>query len=106
MLTTLAAATGLAFWQWATSVLGLPEAWDSPDYPKFYLGSLGLCAAFGYLAPARPWRWGLIIIFAQLPVMALHTGRIGPLVVVGMALLSLQALPAILLATAASRLRN
>lgn len=100
------AATGLAFWQWATFFLGTPEPWDAPDYPIFYLGSLGFCAAFGYLLPSRPWRWGLIIIFTQLPVMVLHTGRVGPLMVVGMAILALQVLPAMLVAAAASRLRS
>jgi len=99
------AATGLAFWQWATSSLGMQEPWDAPDYPAFYFGSLGICAASGYLLPARPWRWALIIIFAQLPLMVLHTGRVGPLLVVGIGFLVLQALPAILAATAASRFR-
>jgi hypothetical protein len=99
------AATGLAFWQCATSVLGTQEAWDAPGYPIFYLGSIGLCAAFGYLLSPRPWRWALIIIFAQLPIMVLHTGQVGPVVVVGIGFLALQALPAILAATAASRFR-
>jgi hypothetical protein len=99
------AATGVAFWQWATTFLGTQEPWDAPDYLFFYLGSLGLCAAFGYLWPSRPWRWGLIIIFAQLPIMLLHAGRVGPLVGVGMGLLVLQVLPAMLVAAAASRLR-
>lgn len=101
-----APVTGLAFWQWATSFLGTHEPWDAPDYPLFYLGSLGLCAVFGYLSPSRPWRWSLLIIFAQLPIMVLHAGRVGPLIGVGIGFLMLQVLPAMLVAAAASRLRD
>jgi hypothetical protein len=100
------AATGLAFWQWATAFLGVLEPWDAPEYPFFYLGSLGLCAAFAYLLPSSPWRWSLIIVFAQLPVMVLHSGQVGPLIGVGTGLLVLQVLPGMLVAAAAARVRN
>lgn len=73
---------GLAFWEWANVALGRQEPWDSPDYFSFYLTALGLCGALGYLFPERPWRWGLIIVFAQLPVMIFHAG-LGPLLVIG-----------------------
>lgn len=99
-------ATALVFWQSATWLLGTQEPWDSPLYPAVFLASLGLCGAFGYMWPSRSWRWGLIIILAQLPVMVLHTGHIGPMMGVGLGLLALQAIPATLVAVAASRLRN
>ena len=102
LLVTIA---GLAFWEWATIVLGVREAWDSPDYLSFYLAALGLCAAFGYLFTERAWRWGLIIMFAQLPVMLVHSGT-GPLMVVGVAFLTVMAVPAVAAATATSYLRK
>lgn len=98
-------AVGLAFWECANVILGTQEPWDSPDYLNFYLISLGICAAFGYLFPERPWRWGLIIIFAQLPVMIFHAGH-GPLLVMGLAFLTVQAMPAMITATATSYLRK
>lgn len=100
------AVTGLAYWQWATASLGIQEPWDAPEYPIFYLGSLGLCALAAYLLPSRPWRWALIIISAQVPIMLLNTAGVGPLAGVGMGVIILQALPAILVATAAARFRK
>jgi hypothetical protein len=102
LLVTIA---GLASWQGATVVLGKPEAWDSPNYLGFYLAALGLCAAFGYFFPERAWRWGLIIVFAQLPVMLFQSGT-GPLMVVGLGFLTAMALPAVAAATATSYLRK
>jgi hypothetical protein len=99
-------AGGLALWQLATSVLATPEPWDSPDYLAFYLAALGLCGVFGFLFPGRAWRWGFIVIFAQLPVMIFHSAALGPLLVLGLAVLAVQALPAILAAAAASALRQ
>lgn len=98
-------ATGLAFWAIATFLLGTKEPWDSPLYPAVYLASLGLCGAFGYMLPSRSWCWGLIVIFSQLPVMMLQAGRVGPMIGVGLGLLALQAMPATLVAVAASHLR-
>jgi hypothetical protein len=103
---TSVSATALAFWQLATMVLGVQEPWDSPEYPAFYIASHGLCGVFGYLWPSRPWRWALLVIFAQLPVMVLQAGRVDPLLSAGLGLLTLQALPAILVAIVASRFRN
>lgn len=99
-------ATGLAFWAFATLLLGTGEPWDSPVYPAVYLASLGLCGAFGYMSPSRSWFWGVIVIFAQLPVMVLQTGRVSPMIGVGLGLLALQAMPAALVAVAASHLRT
>jgi len=104
--TIVVTATGLAFWQLATLFLGTQEPWDSSVYPAFYLASIGLCAAFGYMLPSRSWRWGLIIIIAQLPVMVLQTGRVDPLMGAGLGLLALQAIPGALVAFAASHFRN
>jgi hypothetical protein len=95
------AAGGLALWQFANAVLGTREPWDSPAYLGFYLGALGLSAGFGALYNERPWRWGLIVIFAQLPVMMLHKA-VDPLLLVGFAFLAVSALPAIIAASLGS----
>jgi hypothetical protein len=47
----------------------------------------------------------VIVIFAQLPVMVFHAG-LGPLLGVGPLFLTIQSLPAIVAATAASKLRD
>lgn len=99
------AVAGLAFWEMAHLVLGTKEPWDSPNYLGFYLGALGLSAVFGYLFHKRAWRWGVIVIFAQLPVMAVHS-RLGPLVAIGVVLLTFLAMPAALAAIGASQLRE
>ncbi len=91
-------------WQLATIVLGA-EPWDSSGYAGFYLGAIGLCALFGWLYTDRSWRWGVILIFAQLPVMLVHTKPDG-LLLVGIAYLSALTLPAIMVAIAASRVKQ
>jgi len=97
----------LAFWVLANLVLGTQEPWDSPYYLRFYLLALGLCATFGYFFEERPMLWAVIVVFAQLPVMGLSTGRlIAPLMVIGILLLMIQSLPAILIAIAASIARK
>lgn len=96
---------GLVFWGLANIASGTEEPWDSPDYLNFYLGALGLCAAFGYLFDAHPWRWAVIIIFAQWPIMAFTAG-LGPLMIVGLGFLTLQLLPAIFASLVTSNLRK
>jgi hypothetical protein len=91
-------------WQLATIVLGA-EPWDSSGYAGFYLGAIGLCALFGWLYPDRSWRWGCILIFAQLPVMLVHAKPDG-LLLVGLGYLSALTLPAIIVAIAASRVKQ
>jgi hypothetical protein len=95
---------GLTLWQLATIVLGA-EPWDSNGYVGFYLGALGLCGLFGWLYTERPWRWGLLLIFAQLPVMLVQVEPDG-LALAGVAYLSLLTLPAIMVALAASHVKQ
>lgn len=102
--TLVVTLTGITYWHLATIVLGA-EPWDSDGYVGFYLGALVLCAGFGWVYAERSWRWGIILIFAQLPVMVVHVVPDG-LVLVGLAYLSVQTLPAITVALAASHVRR
>jgi hypothetical protein len=103
LIVTVAA---LAFWESANRILGVTEPWDSPGFFSFYLAALGLCAAFGYLFPERSWRWGVIVVFAQLPVMMRHPNVGASLLPVGLLFLTGLALPAVVAATFTSHLRE
>lgn len=97
-------------WQLATSLLGA-EPWDYGGYGGFYLVALGLSAVFGWIYPKRPWRWGLILILAQFPVMVFHVFFINGmandgLVIVGLATMLAQTLPAIIVALAVSHFKQ
>ncbi len=94
------ALVGLGLWQLATVALGA-EPWDDSGYTGFYLMSLGLSALFGYFYPEKPWRWGLILTFAQLPIMLIHAEP-SRLLLVGLLFLVALALPAVIMASAAS----
>jgi hypothetical protein len=101
----IVAMAGLALWQLSVFVLGTKEPWDSANYVGFYLAALGLSAVFGYFYTARAWRWGFIVIFAQLPIMLLQAEPDG-LMLVGLLFLSMLALPGAIVAIIASRLRK
>lgn len=101
---------GLALWVLATIVLG-GEPWDYDGYIGFYLGALSLCALFGWLFEVRAWRWGLVLVLTQAPVLLLLNSSGARdlqdgLVLVGLAYLAAQTLPAIFVAWAASRAKQ
>jgi hypothetical protein len=60
---------------------------------------------FGGLYTERSWRWGFILIFAQLPVMLIHAEPHG-LVLAGIAYLSLLTVAAIIVAVAVSHAKQ
>lgn len=101
----LAAMLGLALWC-ATSWVGTrPEPWDNPvfwsaSYPISLLGSLVL----GILFPDRPWRWAVVLVFAQLPVLLL-AGSGFTLLPLGIVALGVLAVPPAALATIGARAR-
>ena len=99
------AAVALIFWQAVTVILGASEPWDSPDYLAWYVASLGLSAFFGYAFDRHAWRWGVIIVFAQLPVLLFHSGA-GNLLLAGLVYLSVLALPAAIVAVGAASLKK
>lgn len=95
---------GVGFWASASAILGTVEPWDAPDYWAWYLASLATAAVVGWVLPARSWCWGPVIVFAQAPVMLAHTSP-EPMFVFAFGWLALEAIPALLISTAAGKAR-
>ena len=94
----LAGAAGLALWSAIAWFGGRTEPWDAPAYWELgYPLSLALAGLFGVAFPARPWRWALVLTFAQLPVM-LANGSGLSLLPLGLLLLGVLSLPLVLAA--------
>lgn len=106
----LSILTGLLLWFAAAHFGGRREPWDSELYwTLFYPAAVLLSGIFGVLFPDRPWRWALCLIFSQLVVMAASGAGPGsnlgllPLGAVMLAILSVPAIGAALLAAKFSR---
>ncbi|MET0328371.1 MAG: hypothetical protein ABW163_06340 [Luteimonas sp.] len=96
---------GLAYWSLASAFIGGGEPWDAGAYwTLWYPGALVLSAALGLVFPARAWIWGLLVLLAQVPVVAFVSG-IGPLMLAGLLYALLLAIPALAVSWAAGRLR-
>lgn len=97
--------TSTALWL-ATAILSnRVEPWDASGYWTIaYPSAIALAGVFGYLAPERPWRWAVVIMFTQAIVMIGGGAGLG-LLPLGLALLSLLAVPAILASNAAAAVR-
>jgi len=88
---------GSLYWQIAVQVTGASEPWDAPSYWSFwYPVSLGMSAVGGIVFRPGSWWVGLLLTFAQLPIMSLNSG-IGSLMVVGILFLAALAIPAVAL---------
>ena len=90
---------GTILWSLATIAAGGREVWDTSlywtaAYPVALLIGAGLAAAF----PERAWRWPLVVMLAQMPVM-LATGSGLGLLPLGLALLAILSLPGMAIAT-------
>lgn len=98
----------MAFWELVNIIQGSTEPWDSPYYLISYAAALGLSAGFGYLFHESPWRWGVIVVFAQFPVMALDSppGPDNGLWPIGLFILVVLALPAAFASGAGGTLRH
>jgi hypothetical protein len=86
---------GLALWTAATRFSQRTEPWDSLDYWTIaYPIAIALCGGLGFAFPDRPWRWALVLMLMQLPVMILGGSGLGllPLGLVVMAALALPGL--------------
>ena len=98
---------GLTLWTCAALAEGGREPWDTSAYWTFYLPLAGLLSmAFGALFPERPWRWALLVMLTQLPVMMMFSGEVGSLAILGLGLLLILSLPAMLLARLGAALRR
>jgi hypothetical protein len=74
---------GLLVWVGVSIYSGEEEAWDSNAFFIIGLPTMMLASAVaGYIEPNRAWRWGLGAVCLQ-PVALLLSGRIGPLLIVG-----------------------
>ena len=94
------------YWQTAVESTGAREPWDAPSYWSFwYPVSLGMSAVAGFVFRPNGWWAGLLLTFAQLPVMWFNTGT-GPLLVVGIVFLAALAIPAITVSYVTSRVAD
>ena len=93
----------LLYWQLVSQFSGAKEPWDADGYWRiWYPGSLVLSALAGFVL-RRSWLAGVIVTFAQLPVMWVNTG-FGGLLMVGATILCILAVPAVAVAAIAGRL--
>ncbi len=83
----------MAFWAAASWALKTPEPWDAPAYPWWCLAAIALSGVAGWIFDNKPWAWGVLVMFGQLPVIAVQSG-VGPLMLVGVGLLALLSIPA------------
>jgi hypothetical protein len=94
----MAFLAGTIVWSLATIAAGGREAWDvglywTAAYPAALLIGGGLAALFPY----RPWRWPLVVMFAQIPVMIAFGSGFG-LLPLGLVLLAVLSLPGMAIA--------
>lgn len=81
------------YWHFVCWLTGAMEPWDAETYwGIWYPASFGLSALAALFFKKLGWLAGVIMTFAQLPVMWLNTGT-GPLWAVGLIMLCLLAVP-------------
>ena len=98
-----AAVIGIAYWAVASGMTGGGEPWDAPAYWTLaYPGALLVSAMLGFAMPARAWLCGLIVVFAQVPVVIAVAGA-GPLLMAGLLYAAALSLPAALVSAFAGR---
>lgn len=98
-------ALSVVFWAVASVAMDAPEPWDAPAYPWWCLAAIALSGVAGWVFDHRPWAWGVLIMFGQLPVIAVQSG-VGPLMLVGVGLLVLLSIPASLASLAGFKARR
>lgn len=71
------------------------EGWDNPLYFRvFWPALLFVALALGFLAPMRPWRWGLVLFGGQ-ALAALVAKPTAGLLPLGLILFGILALPSV-----------
>ena len=102
----IASLCGLAYWGLVSMAIDGGEPWDAGHYwTLWYPGALLLAAALGFARPDRAWAWGLIVLLAQVPVVAIVSG-VGPLLLAGLVYASVLSIPAMLLSWGGGWLRR
>lgn len=103
----IAAIGGAILWLATMAVSGRNEAWDSPLYwQAAYPLAIALSGLLGYVAPERPWRWALAVMWVQPVVMVFTSGGSFGLLPLGLILFGVLAVPPIVAAQLAARLRR
>lgn len=103
----IACTGGALLWLGTMAVSGLREAWDSPLYMSItYPLCIALAAFLGYVEPQRPWRWALAVMLVQPVVMAFTSGSSFGLLPLGLIVIAVLAIPPVLAALIAARLRK
>ncbi len=101
----VAAISGVLLWIGTATLGGRQEAWDSSLYwSAAYPLAIAIAAGLGYLATERPWRWGLVIMLAQAVALAAAASSFG-LLPLGLIMFGVLAVPPMLVARLAARLR-
>jgi hypothetical protein len=93
-----AVSGGALMWILVSFASGRKEAWDSSLY--FVAGMQAVCVlslVLGYLAPKRPWRWGVEPCMGQFASMLLSQGP-GSLLPLGVILFGVFSIPSVLAA--------
>jgi hypothetical protein len=89
---------GLAVWLLVCAVSDRREAWDSGLYWLYGLPLMSLAGgAAGFLAPARSWRWGLLVTAPQ-PLVLFIQNPSGSMLPLGLILFLVLSLPCVLAA--------
>ena len=89
----IAIGSSLAIWLGVCVATGVNEAWDSPVYFWFGVPAVTIVsAALGFVTVHRPWRWAPIMAASQFVLMVVMQGM-GPLFLVGLVFMFVQALP-------------
>ena len=104
LVVVLLVGLGTSYWRVGCELTGASEPWDGASYWSVaYPVSLVLSGGAGLLLQRRGWLAGLIITFAQLPVLLVNSGG-DPLWAVGCLLLCVPAVPAAAISAACGRL--
>ncbi|WP_375288202.1 hypothetical protein [Sphingomonas sp.] len=84
---------GMLYWQFVCRQTSVGEPWDSDIYWRlWYPLSFVIAAGAGYFLGSYGWLAGIVLTFAQLPVMWINNGT-GPLIAVGVLFLTILAVP-------------
>lgn len=104
----IAVVAGTLLWATTSMISNKVEPWDAAGYwTVAYPLAIGIAGFLGYLAPERPWRWALVIMFTQVIVMVAGGSGLG-LLPLGLILLAILSVPAVVVARfgAAVRIRR
>jgi len=100
-----AVLAGAGLWLATTALSGRREAWDSSLYwSAAYPLAIAAGGMLGYLAPDRPWRWGLVVMLAQAVTLAGLASSFG-LLPLGLVMFAVLAVPPMIAARLAAGVR-